>query len=57
MVGPPARLFKHKLTFSPFDITSLKQKDFNGDRAGYWNGDVMTPFDPDHRVEWEMPDY
>lgn len=52
-----ARVFERKLTFSPFGLTSLRQQDFEGERTGYWNGEKTTPFDPDHRVEFEMPLY
>jgi len=51
-------VFKRKLSFSPFDVTTLRREDFEGDRLGYWNGDKTTLFDPEHRVEnCEMPNY
>ncbi|KAF2825978.1 hypothetical protein CC86DRAFT_37249 [Ophiobolus disseminans] len=55
--GLQDRVFERKLTFSPFGVTSLQKKDFEGERSGYWNGDKATSFDPDHRVEFEIPEY
>ncbi|KAF2703378.1 hypothetical protein K504DRAFT_507948 [Pleomassaria siparia CBS 279.74] len=48
---------ERKLTFSPFGLTSLTNKDFEGDRMGHWMGAMDQPFEPDHRVEFELPDY
>jgi Holliday junction resolvase YEN1 len=50
-------ILERKLAFSPFKLTSLSQKDFEGERAGYWTGAADEPFDPDHRVDGEIPDY
>ncbi|KAF1846993.1 uncharacterized protein K460DRAFT_352184 [Cucurbitaria berberidis CBS 394.84] len=54
---PATRSFERKLTFSPFGVTSLGRADFEGDRLGYWNGDRASLFDPEYRVECEIPDY
>ncbi|KAF2011286.1 PIN domain-like protein [Aaosphaeria arxii CBS 175.79] len=49
---------QQKVTFSPFSVSSLQRKDFEGgERNGYWTGTVGQPFDPDHRVQWEFPIY
>lgn len=48
---------ERNLTFSPFGLTTLQKKDFEGERAGYWTSAISDPFDPDHRVEWEIPEY
>lgn len=43
---PSTRPLERKLTFSPFGVTSLSRKDFEGDRMGYWTGARDQPFDP-----------
>lgn len=53
----PVRVLERKLTFSPFGVSSLSKKDFEGDRSGYWIGAKDVPFDPEHRVECELPEY
>ncbi|KAF1941483.1 PIN domain-like protein [Clathrospora elynae] len=53
----PARILERKLSFSPFGVTTLQRKDFEGDHLGYWDGTKEEPFDPEHRVECEMPEY
>ena len=53
----PIRTFERKITFSPFGVTDLCRTDFEGDRLGYWNGDKEVLFDPEHRVEYEIPEY
>ncbi|KAF2278258.1 PIN domain-like protein [Westerdykella ornata] len=50
-------LLERKLTFSPFALTSLRRSDFEGERLGYWDGAKDIPFDPEHRVECEIPYY
>jgi Holliday junction resolvase YEN1 len=52
-----AHAFERKISFSPFGITTLRREDFEGMRLGYWNGDRTTLFDPEHRVECELPFY
>ncbi|KAF1830088.1 hypothetical protein BDW02DRAFT_116872 [Decorospora gaudefroyi] len=54
---PPMRILERKLTFSPFGITAFARTDFEGDRLGYWNGNMEDLFDPTHRVECEIPEY
>lgn len=46
-----------KLTFSPFSLTKLQRKDFEGERAGYWSGAKDENFDPNHLVKSEIPTY
>ncbi|KAF1958081.1 PIN domain-like protein, partial [Byssothecium circinans] len=53
--GP--RPLERNLSFSPFGLTSLQRKDFEGDRAGYWTNCMSDPFEPDYRVEKEIPEY
>jgi Holliday junction resolvase YEN1 len=53
----PAQKLERKLKFSPFGLTSLQRKDFEGERQGYWDGDSKTHFDPNHRVTFEIPKY
>lgn len=48
---------ERKLTFSPFGLTTLTRAHFEGERKGYWGGTLDLNFDPDHRVESEIPDY
>jgi Holliday junction resolvase YEN1 len=49
---------EHKITFSPFRLTTLSRADFEGkERSGYWTGVATEPFDPNHRVEWDFPAY
>ncbi|KZM26499.1 uncharacterized protein EKO05_0005424 [Ascochyta rabiei] len=46
------RSFERKITFSPFEVTSLRREDFEGgDREGMWEGKRDMPFNPTHRVE------
>jgi len=52
--SPP---LERKLTFSPFGLTTLTRADFEGARAGYWDGAMDVPFDPTLRVECEIADY
>ncbi|KAJ4362380.1 hypothetical protein N0V83_010473 [Neocucurbitaria cava] len=54
---PATRCLERKLTFSPFGVTSLQRADFEGDRLGYWNGDMTNLFDPGYRVDCEIPEY
>jgi Holliday junction resolvase YEN1 len=54
---PPVRLFERKLSFSPFDVTSLESKDFEGEQVGYWDGRGPEPFNHEHLVICEMPEY
>lgn len=55
--GLLTRVLERKLTFSPFEVTALQRNDFEVEREGYWNGERTTPFDPNHRVGAEMPEY
>ncbi|KAH7083689.1 PIN domain-like protein [Paraphoma chrysanthemicola] len=50
-------VFERKLRFSPFGVSSLRRSDFKGERLGYWDGNLTKPFDPEHRVECEIPNY
>lgn len=45
------------LTFSPFALTTLQQKDFEGERTGYWTSVAKDKFEPDHTVKAEIPTY
>lgn len=54
---PPAQILERKLTFSPFGVSCLCRADFEGDKFGHWNGDDKVLFDPNYRVECEMPEY
>ncbi|XPS70041.1 hypothetical protein M3J07_002278 [Ascochyta lentis] len=46
------RSWERKITFSPFEVTSLRREDFEGgEREGMWEGKRGVPFDPTHRVE------
>ncbi|KAF2809026.1 PIN domain-like protein, partial [Mytilinidion resinicola] len=45
--------FESKLTFSPFDLSSLSQDRFHD---GYWTGKREDEFEPDYRVECEILD-
>jgi Holliday junction resolvase YEN1 len=51
------RIFERQLTFSPFSVTVLSRKDFEGDRLGYWDGNMEVLFNPEHRVKCEIPEY
>jgi Holliday junction resolvase YEN1 len=51
-VSPP---LLRSLCFSPFALTTLKQKDFEGERAGYWTSRAQEPFEPEHVVKAEIP--
>ncbi|CAA9959737.1 hypothetical protein PTMSG1_03145 [Pyrenophora teres f. maculata] len=53
----PTRIFERELTFSPFGVSDLSRTDFEGDYLGYWNGDKEALFDPEYRVECEIPEY
>jgi Holliday junction resolvase YEN1 len=54
----PIRVFERKLSFSPLSVTTLRREDFEGDRIGYWNGDMKALYDPDYRVDkCELPNY
>ncbi|KAI2484028.1 XPG-I multi-domain protein [Pyrenophora tritici-repentis] len=53
----PTRIFERKLTFSPFGVSDLSRTDFEDDHLGYWNGDYEVLFDPEYRVECEIPEY
>jgi Holliday junction resolvase YEN1 len=54
----PSRVFERKLSFSPFGVTSLRKENFEGDRIGYWNGDMKVLYDPEYRVDkCELPNY
>jgi Holliday junction resolvase YEN1 len=53
----PTRTLERKITFSPFGVTNLGRDDFEGPRLGRWDGNEEVPFDPDYRVECEMPEY
>ncbi|KAF2646474.1 PIN domain-like protein [Massarina eburnea CBS 473.64] len=53
--GPPPS--ERNLTFSPFGLTSLRKEDFEGERAGYWTNAISDPFEPNYRVEKEIPEY
>jgi Holliday junction resolvase YEN1 len=52
----PVRLLERKISFSPFQVSGLQRKDFEGERLGYWAGSRDVLFDPTHRVECELPD-
>jgi Holliday junction resolvase YEN1 len=46
------RSLERKITFSPFEVTSLRREDFEGgERQWFWDGKRDVPFDPTHRVE------
>jgi Holliday junction resolvase YEN1 len=51
------RTFERQLTFSPFSVTVLSREDFEGDRLGYWDGNMEILFNPEHRVKCEIPEY
>tara|TARA_R110002003_G_scaffold135_7_gene12566 strand:+ start:9636 stop:11792 length:2157 start_codon:yes stop_codon:yes gene_type:complete len=51
------RMHERKLRFSPFGVTTLRREDFEGERLGYWDGNKTNLFDPEHRVECEIPNY
>ncbi|ORY17070.1 hypothetical protein BCR34DRAFT_583837 [Clohesyomyces aquaticus] len=54
-LDPPS--LERKLTFSPFGVSVLGEKDFTGDNEGKWAGVRTEPFDPNYRVESELPIY
>jgi Holliday junction resolvase YEN1 len=56
--SPTSGTVLRKLTFSPFRLSTLKRSDLEGGaRQGYWGGKLDVPFDPDHRVDCEVPEY
>ena len=53
----PVRLLERKIDFSPFKVTGLQRKDFEGERLGYWAGSRDILIDLTHRVACELPDF
>jgi Holliday junction resolvase YEN1 len=51
-VSPP---LLRSISFSPFALTTLTQKDFEGERAGYWTSRAQEPFEAEHVVKAEIP--
>jgi len=51
------RVLERKITFSPFGLTKLLRPLFLGEMRGYWCKSGGEFFDPDHRVECEIPTY
>lgn len=45
------------LTFSPFGLTTLQRKDFEGERSGYWTSSAKDSFEPALSVKTEIPTY
>lgn len=54
---PPSPQPLRPLTFSPFGLTTLSQKDFEVERAGYWTSRVEDLFEPHYTVKAEIPTY
>ena len=61
--GPPAPPpLERKITFSAFSVSTFTPDDFQGSvsdfenwKAYYWTNPSNQPFDPEYRVECEMP--
>jgi len=50
--APPPLM--RRVTFSPFSLTTFERKDY---LDGYWGGKKDIPFDPNYRVDCELPEY
>jgi Holliday junction resolvase YEN1 len=48
---------ERKITFSPFGLTQLVRPVFEGVMHGYWRRTGEKLFDPNYRVECEIPEY
>jgi Holliday junction resolvase YEN1 len=48
---------EQKITFSPFGLTNLLQPVFEGHMSGYWCGSSTKLFDPEYKVQCNIPTY
>jgi Holliday junction resolvase YEN1 len=55
--GDDSVKFERKITFSPFGLTQLRRHIFEGEMHGYWCNPLTQVFDPEYRVECEIPAY
>jgi Holliday junction resolvase YEN1 len=55
--GDNSAQFERKITFSPFGLTQLRRRVFEGEMHGYWCNPLIQVFDPGYRVECEIPVY